>query len=61
MWPGGDIRALKVKDLSAGEIGSFQYFKTECTSHHLDIWKRADLITFEKNGENSSFILITQR
>jgi DNA-binding transcriptional ArsR family regulator len=41
---------LKVKDLSAGEIADHFNISKPSISHHLDILKRADLITFEKNS-----------
>ena len=42
---------LKVKDLSAGEIADYFNISKPSISHHLDILKRADLITSEKNGQ----------
>ncbi|NDP22391.1 MAG: winged helix-turn-helix transcriptional regulator [Paludibacter sp.] len=45
------LELLKVKDLSAGEIANHFNISKPSISHHLDILKRADLITFEKNGQ----------
>ena len=45
------LELLKVKDLSAGEIADHFSISKPSISHHLDILKRADLITFEKNGQ----------
>ncbi|CAM2992386.1 transcriptional regulator, ArsR family [Flavobacterium gillisiae] len=45
------LELLKVKDLSAGEIAAHFNISKPSISHHLDILKRADLITFEKNGQ----------
>ena len=45
------LELLKVKDLSAGEIADHFNISKPSISHHLDILKRADLITFEKNGQ----------
>jgi DNA-binding transcriptional ArsR family regulator len=45
------LELLKVKDLSAGEIADQFNISKPSISHHLDILKRADLITFEKNGQ----------
>lgn len=45
------LQLLKVKDLSAGEIADHFNISKPSISHHLDILKRADLITFEKNGQ----------
>lgn len=42
---------LKVKDLSAGEIADYFNISKPSISHHLDILKRADLISFEKKGQ----------
>jgi ArsR family transcriptional regulator len=45
------LELLKVKNLSAGEIADHFNISKPSISHHLDILKRADLITFEKNGQ----------
>jgi ArsR family transcriptional regulator len=45
------LELLKIKDLSAGEIAEHFNISKPSISHHLDILKRADLITFEKNGQ----------
>lgn len=42
---------LKEKNLSAGEIADAFNISKPSISHHLDILKRADLITSEKNGQ----------
>jgi len=42
---------LKQKDRSAGEIADAFNISKPSISHHLDILKRADLITSEKNGQ----------
>ncbi|PBI85343.1 Transcriptional repressor SdpR [Flavobacterium sp. ACN2] len=42
---------LKEKDLSAGEIADAFNISKPSISHHLDILKRANLITSEKNGQ----------
>jgi DNA-binding transcriptional ArsR family regulator len=42
---------LKVKDLSAGEISDYFTISKPSISHHLDILKQADLISFEKKGQ----------
>ncbi|MFB9076888.1 autorepressor SdpR family transcription factor [Flavobacterium procerum] len=42
---------LKEKDRSAGEIADAFSISKPSISHHLDILKRADLITSEKNGQ----------
>jgi DNA-binding transcriptional ArsR family regulator len=45
------LELLKTKDLSAGKIADHFNISKPSISHHLDILKRADLITFEKNGQ----------
>ena len=45
------LELLKIKDLSAGEIADHFNISKPSISHHLDILKRADLITFEKSGQ----------
>lgn len=45
------LELLKEKDLSAGEIAYAFNISKPSISHHLDILKRADLITSEKNGQ----------
>jgi ArsR family transcriptional regulator len=45
------LELLKSKDLSAGEIADHFNISKPSISHHLDILKRADLITFEKKGQ----------
>jgi DNA-binding transcriptional ArsR family regulator len=50
------LELLKVKDLSAGEIADYFKISKPSISHHLDILKRADLISFEKKGQ---FIIYT--
>lgn len=42
---------LKVEDLSAGEIADYFNISKPSISHHLDILKRADLISSEKKGQ----------
>jgi len=45
------LELLKHKDMSAGEIADAFNISKPSISHHLDILKRADLITSEKNGQ----------
>lgn len=45
------LELLKTKDLSAGEIAERFNMSKPSISHHLDILKRADLITSEKSGQ----------
>jgi len=45
------LELLKTKNLSAGEIADQFHMSKPSISHHLDILKRADLITAEKSGQ----------
>ena len=45
------LELLKVKDLSAGEIADYFNISKPSISHHLDILKRAVLISSEKKGQ----------
>ena len=45
------LELLKTKNLSAGEIADQFQMSKPSISHHLDILKRADLITAEKSGQ----------
>lgn len=42
---------LKVKDLTAGEISKQFNISKPSISHHLDILKRADLVSSVKKGQ----------
>ncbi len=45
------LELLKDKDLNAGEIADEFNISKPSISHHLDILKRADLVTSEKKGQ----------
>ena len=45
------LELLKEKDLTAGEIAEQFAISKPSISHHLDILKRADLITSDKQGQ----------
>ncbi|WP_281322459.1 autorepressor SdpR family transcription factor [Flavobacterium aestivum] len=45
------LELLRTKDMSAGEIADQFNMSKPSISHHLDILKRADLITSEKSGQ----------
>ena len=45
------IELLKYGDLSAGEIADEFDMTKPSISHHLEILKRADLVTSEKKGQ----------
>ena len=53
------LELLKVKDLSAGEIADYFNISKPSISHHLDILKRADLISSEKKGQYVIYSLNT--
>lgn len=45
------LELLKEKDLTAGEIADAFSISKPSISHHLDILKRADLVSSEKKGQ----------
>ena len=53
------IELLKEKDRNAGEIAEHFNISKPSISHHLDILKRADLITSEKKGQFVEYSLNT--
>ncbi|WBX67953.1 autorepressor SdpR family transcription factor [Tenacibaculum dicentrarchi] len=53
------IELLKDKDMNAGEIADKFKISKPSISHHLDILKRADLITSEKKGQFIEYSLNT--
>jgi len=53
------LMMLKEKDLTAGEIADKFNISKPSISHHLDILKRADLVTSEKNGQFISYSINT--
>jgi len=53
------IELLKEKEMNAGEIANEFNISKPSISHHLDILKRADLITSEKKGQFIEYALNT--
>ncbi len=53
------IELLKDNDMNAGEISDKFNISKPSISHHLDILKRADLITSEKKGQFIEYSLNT--
>ncbi|MAC94760.1 MAG: transcriptional regulator [Flavobacteriales bacterium] len=53
------IELLKEKDLNAGEIADHFNISKPSISHHLEILKRADLISSEKKGQFIEYSLNT--
>ena len=53
------VELLKDKDMNAGEISDHFNISKPSISHHLDILKRADLITREKKGQFIQYSLNT--
>ena len=53
------IEMLKDGDMNAGEIADQFDISKPSISHHLDILKRADLITSEKKGQFVEYSLNT--
>ncbi len=45
------LEILKDSDLSAGEIADHFNISKPSISHHLDLLKRADLVSSEKKGQ----------
>lgn len=53
------IELLKEKDMNAGEIADEFNISKPSISHHLDLLKRADLISSEKKGKYIEYSLNT--
>ena len=53
------VELLKEKDMNAGEIAEQFNISKPSISHHLDILKRAYLITSEKKGQFVEYSLNT--
>lgn len=53
------VELLKERDMNAGEIADNFNISKPSISHHLDILKRADLITSEKKGQFVEYSLNT--
>lgn len=53
------IDLLKEGDMNAGEISEKFNISKPSISHHLDILKRADLVTSEKKGQFIEYSLNT--
>jgi len=51
------LELLKEKDLTAGEIAAHFNISKPSISHHLDLLKRADLITGIRRGQFISYSL----
>lgn len=45
------LSLLKERDMNAGEIADYFNISKPSISHHLDILKRADLVTSSKEGQ----------
>lgn len=53
------IEMLRDRDMNAGEIAEHFNISKPSISHHLDLLKRADLITAEKKGQFIEYSLNT--
>lgn len=53
------LELLKEKDMTAGDIADAFNISKPSISHHLDILKRADLVSSEKNGQFITYSLNT--
>lgn len=45
------LELLKKKDMSAGEISKYFNITLPSLSHHLNILKNANLVTFQRQGQ----------
>jgi len=53
------LKLLKEGDMSAGEIAEHFNITKATLSHHLDILKNAELVTFRKDGQRIIYSLNT--
>tara|TARA_R110002049_G_scaffold137695_1_gene297732 strand:- start:668 stop:922 length:255 start_codon:yes stop_codon:yes gene_type:complete len=53
------LELLKEKDMTAGEIADAFNISKPSISHHLDILKRADLVSSEKQGQFITYSINT--
>ena len=53
------LELLKEKDMNAGEIAERFNMTKPSISNHLSILKQADLVDFEKQGQNVNYSLKT--
>ena len=53
------VELLKERDMNAGEIADEFNISKPSISHHLDILKRADLLTSQKKGQFVEYSLNT--
>ena len=53
------LELLKDKDMTAGDIANAFNISKPSISHHLDILKRADLISSEKTGQFITYSINT--
>lgn len=53
------LEMLKQKDMTAGDIAEAFNISKPSISHHLDILKRADLVSSEKKGQFITYSLNT--
>jgi len=53
------LELLKEKDMSAGEIADYFNISKPSISHHLNILKNANLVLWEKDGQNIIYSINT--
>lgn len=51
------LELLKKKDMAAGEIAKSFNITLPSLSHHLNVLKRADLVTFQRQGQELIYSL----
>lgn len=53
------LKLLKDKDMTAGEIADYFNISKPSISHHLNLLKNAELVLWEKSGQNIVYSLNT--
>ena len=51
------LKLLKGKDMSAGEIGQHFNITPPSLSHHLNVLKQAELVTYQRKGQELIYSL----
>ena len=51
------LELLKKKDMPAGEIGKYFSITPPSLSHHLNILKQANLVTYQRKGQELIYSL----
>lgn len=51
------LKLLKKRDMSAGEIGKYFNITPPSLSHHLNVLKQANLVTYQRKGQELIYSL----